>query len=253
MGSLLAADSFRVRVRGGRPEVRGLGRHLERFTNATVQAAPEHGSLAGAARLAAFIETALNEIAKFGDGFPRLELRNNGELGLRLRALPELRTTIELRSSPLLSSDEQQPLAPRSVIDHPERKGPNIELYAALNREVGAEALLGGPEGQVLEGTTTSILWWQGDALRTVHEQRRVVSVTEALIREIATGLGEAPHSASILVDELGRHEVWAVNAVHGIRVVTNIDGIQLPLPRASRVHHYREALESTWEPIPRG
>ena len=49
---------------------------------------------------------------------------------------------------------------------------------------------------------------------------------------------------------ELTSHEVWAVNALHGIRTVTSINGVALPSPVPQRLAWFREALDRTWEAI---
>lgn len=301
MEQLLVADSFRVRVRDGRAEVRGLGRHVDRFARAVLETMPgaaerdaEHAKLQRAAqqewraadpeagrasfivlgpteakqrildRVDAFLEEALPRIAAYGEGFPRLELWGgpkstataDAELRLSLRPLPELRDRIELRT------------AGRVRLESPGRKGPNIARLAELNRELGAEALLLDRRGRALEGATTSLIWWTDDTDESGHlvEQRwgkpanRVESVTESLLQEAAQKrlVGAKPHrqrtgplsSGRLRPAELARFEVWAVNALHGIRVVTSIDGSPQPAPHEQRLRWFREALDRAWEPI---
>lgn len=247
-GSLLVADSFRVRIgpRTGIAEVRGWSRHLDRFTRAATSAAGREPR-----GLGAFLEEASGRIADSGEGMPRLELRSAAggpdggelglELGLRLRPLPELRDRLELRTARGVS------------LRHPERKGPNIDALAALNRELDAEALLVDEADRVVEGATTAILWWaRGRGFRAAS-RRRVPSVTEALAAAAAPGAGLAPFErAAVRPADLARHEVWAVNAVHGIRVVTAIDGARTARPDPDRLARFREALDLAWEPARR-
>jgi hypothetical protein len=267
---LLAADSFRVRAnpRTGKAEVRGLDLHLRRFTRAVLDAHGLAGEDPGARRIIhrvdAFLADALPRIAAYGEGFPRLELREPAEPGdapepgLALRPLPELRDTIELRS------------APGVRLEHPQRKGPNIARLAELNRELGAEALLLDGDGGVLEGATTSLLWWPGDpedrkaSGAVVRSSARVPSVTECLVVDAANRLPgtqyrigqpqQQPRGITVeqLLPRAGRapREVWALNALHGIRVVTSIDGVALPEPDTQRLACFREALDQTWQPI---
>lgn len=273
---MLAADSFRVRSnpRTGDAEVRGLDLHLRRFTRAVLDAHGLAGEDPGAQRIThrvdAFLAEALSRIAAYGEGFPRLELRDpaepggDPEPGLALRPLPELRDTIELRS------------APGVRLEHPRRKGPNIARLAELNRELGAEALLLDGDGCVLEGATTSLIWWpggpggRGASGAVVRSSARVPSVTERLVIDAAGRFPGAEHRTarpqphtqpqpqprSITVEQLlprtGRapQEVWAMNALHGIRVVTSIDGVAMPEHDEQRLGWFREALDRTWQPI---
>lgn len=296
---LLVADSFRVRrnPRTGAAEVRGFEDHLRRFKwtaleawcgphvpsaaeraqhAAALQTARESAGSASAqlawvepdrtpterralSRIDELLATAPARISAFGEGWPRLELRldeadGSPRLALRLRSLPELHETIELRTAGHLE------------VPHPERKGPNIAHYAALNRDLGAEGLLTDARGHVLEGTTTSLVWWPREQEHAeqygfvVESEARVPSVTEGLIVAAGGGrlVGEKPHRRrigqpqprSVTPAELAEHEVWAVNALHGIRVVTSIDGVRLPPPHERRLKWFREALDRSWEPV---
>lgn len=303
---MLAADSFRVRAnpKNGVAEVRGFERHLERFRRSARETwcgvhRPGREELAmrnaalralraqhpGRSRsllvftppqwspeeqhaidtIDTFLERAREQIADYGEGWPRLELWLDStaaqpRLDLQLRPLPPLEETIELRT------------AGHVKVEHPEVKGPNLPRYAQLNAELGAEALLLDPRGQVREGATTSLVWWPRagesasacDALGQyggVAESRaRVDSVTEHLL--VAAGghrlVGTKPHRRRIGQPQprtagpaqLMQHEVWAVNALHGIRVVTGLDGVPLPLPDERRLRWFRDALDRSWEPV---
>lgn len=260
---LLVADSFRVRLnpKTHAAEVRGLARHLGRFSTSVLECWP-----GAAERLDAFLAEALPRIAAYGEGFPRLELwgdpdamhteARDPELRLSLRPSPELRDTIELRTAHGVS------------LEHPGRKGPNISRLAELNRDLVCEALLLDREGRVLEGATTSLIWWTDDTdesghfvkLRWKKPANRVDSVTEGLLQEAAqkrlVGVKPNRQRTGSLSEgrptptELARYEVWAVNALHGIRPVTSIDGIALPDPVPRRLKWFREALERTWQPL---
>jgi len=241
MDSLLVADSFRVRGGSGRAEVRGLARHLERFRRGAGEAAAELGLPEPDTER--FLASALSAIAEYGEGFPRLELHRNGRLDVRLRPLPKLGDSLDLRS--VWPADAQ----PAGSVT---RKGPNLERYLQLNRELGAEALLLDADGRVVEGTTTSVLWWSGGDLCLVRSTARVASVSEAMITEIAGRHDTALRPTAVSPAELARHEVWAVNALHGIRVVRAIDGEPTPGGVPRRLTSFREALDRTWEPVPR-
>lgn len=237
---LLAADSFRVRVHRGRAQARGFDRHVARFA---ATAAAALGSHPGAsAELSSFLAQAPAHIASYGTGFPRLELWRDptGEptFSLALRPLPTLHDTIELRTTGEL-------LLPRAT-----RKGPNLNTLLALNRELGAEALLLDGTGHVLEGATTSIVWWLpgSHVPHTVAAPLRVPSVTEALLGNAAAQWDSAgARSADASPEALLDAEVWAVNALHGIRTVTTLDGQALVAPAEERLAWFRDALDHTW------
>lgn len=250
----MVADSFRVRESDGVAEVRGFSLHIARFTSSVIAACAEVAAHTGTSahadtdailpehRLEEFLGDAISQIATYGVGNPRIELWGGPgcvpELRLSLRPLPTLRDTIQLRSA-------------TSVDTHaPERKGANIGLFAGLNRSLEAEALLIAGDGSVVEGTTTSIVWWQGNAGFVVGNDARVHSITEQLVHEIAIHRGTPLTLASATAEDLTAHEVWAVNALHGIRPVTHING-KLQVKRESpRLETYREALDRTWERV---
>lgn len=283
---LLVADSFRVRVRGGRAEVRSWSAHVARFAGTVREALASPSAAAAAARtaselsdafaargetrivaarldlpsgeedrLSAFLAKATVQIAAAGEGFPRLELWRTPDGGLEyalaLRELPPLRDSVELRS------------AAHVRLPDPRRKGPGIAALSALNRELGAEALLLDPAGQVREGATTSLIYWVDAGSASGHiiaDSARVSSVTEALLSSAAGHrlIGVKPDRRRIGAFSLGSPtpvdlqlcEVWAVNALHGIRVVTSIDGVALPAPVPERLRWFQEALDRSWEPV---
>ncbi len=253
--ALLVADSFRVRVRDGVAEVRGFSAHLDRFRD-TVGRALGAGSASGAApaaeeasaaeQLDAFLGAARARIAEAGAGFPRLELWREPDghtsFSLAIRPLPPLRETIELRSAGVI------PLA------HPDRKGPGIARLGALAQELGAEPLLLSPAGTVREGATTSLVYWldgDEDAGRVIADTERVASVTERLLRAAAAGTARRSITEGRATPaQLLGCEVWAVNALHGIRPVTRLDGAELPAPHAARLRWFRAALDRSWEPV---
>ncbi|MFA5606746.1 MAG: aminotransferase class IV [Leucobacter sp.] len=236
--ALLVADSFRVRVRGGIAEVRGARLHLDRFTR-SVRARMQRSS-----ELSRFLDEAVERITQFGDSFPRLELRGPREdtlapqLALSLRPLPPLGTSLTMRSAGWLD------------LPTPQQKGPNIARFSDLNREIGAEALLQDSEGMVLEGSTTAIVWWRDGELFRVADSARVPSVTEHLIVEAARTLGIVVRTERVSPAELLDCEVWAVNALHGIRPVSTLDGTAMPVPDRARLSDFDNALDKAWSPL---
>lgn len=226
--------------------MRGFARHLERFTGAAQAAWIETSNAAEAdvsRRIAAFVESACDRIAAAGEGFPRLELWSAAadgdpaapQLALALRPLPPLRQSLALRSAP----PGARPLA--------HRKGPNIDAYRALSGRLDSEPLLIDAHGHVLEGATTSVIWWddatQRGAISALTE--RVPSVTEALLGEAAR-----LEPQTIRPEDLATREVWAVNALHGIRLVTHIDGAPCAPHDAERLARFRRMLDRRWEPV---
>lgn len=294
--TLLVADSFRVRVREGRAEVRGFAQHLARFRGSVIEAlaTPEdhrateavadalsHASFSALStsddhnhsssfeifavplaaspgekdRLDDFLAHAVSRIAAGGEAFPRLELwrTSDGETSYELseRPVPALGSTLQAR------------VAGHVSLDAPTRKGPGIELLGALNRKLGAEALLTDVDGRVREGATTSLIYWTDETEESGHvieDVNRVDSVTESLILDAAQHrlIGTKPnrqrtgalHLGLPTVAELQRAEVWGVNALHGIRPIRSIDGAALPDPKLTRLRWFREALDRTWEPV---
>lgn len=237
---LVVADSFRVREWHGTAEVRAFDAHLARFTDSALRAAG--GPLTP---LAGFLAHARERIARHGEGNPRLELWESPDgahrLNLLERPLPELRTEIALRA------------AGRVELDHPERKGPNIQRLIALNASLGAEALLTDRTGAVTEGATTALLWWDGDTLCSAASAQRVRSVTEGVLVEAAAALGARHDTRSVTPAELARHELWAVNALHGLRPVTELDGTRMPDPDPERLAAFLAALDRSWQPVAAG
>lgn len=239
--SLLVADSFRVRVNPvtSRSEVRGWRNHLERFRTGVESVLPSMDR----SSFDTFLAEATRAIQDYGEGFPRLELWGTpgapSELSFALRPLPPLGTEIELCS------------APGTVLDTPSLKGPNIARLAALNQQLGREALLTDTAGCVLEGATTSLIWWcpaDQNGYVVANQESRVASVTEALLGEIVPLTPRSIHPS-----ELRGQEVWAINALHGIRVVTAIDGVPAQQPDQERLGRYQRALDRRWDPLAPG
>lgn len=252
--TLLVADSFRVRVRDGQAEVRGFAQHLARFRGSVVEVWNQISS-DEEARLDNFLAHAVSRIAAGGEAFPRLELWRNsdGETSYELseRPLPPLGSSLVART------------AGHVALEAPARKGPGIGILGALNRKLGAEAVLTDEAGRVREGATTSLIYWtdeSGESGLMIEDRNRVESVTELLIMDAAQRrlVGAKPnrqrtgalHLGSPTVAELQRAEVWAVNALHGIRLISSIDGVSLPDPEPTRLQWFREALDRTWEPV---
>lgn len=239
---LAVADSWLLR--DGR--VRGLGRHRERFLRSC-------GDVGGPSprQLVDFWRDMTAALPHTGEWFPRVELGSESrELRLLLRPAPSLGTGVRVWS--------EGQLDPRTV---PRRKGPDLDTLARVKQravtEGADEAVLITPSGVVLEGATTSVLWWEDDTLCLPSPQLPVLAgVTTALIQERAQRTGiRVAHRERTLADLDGR-EVWLVNALHGIRPVTEWTGgtrPRVPAMRASnsaRVTEWRQWLEGLMEPL---
>lgn len=252
---LIVADSFRVQDHDGVAAARGFSRHLDRFRASVAEAlrlaevATDERSYCSEA-LEPFLAGAPALISAYGNGFPRLELWLNdaGEtrFDLALRPLPQLATTIDMRSASVIATPDAHV------------KGPNIPSYARLNAAFGAEALLtsvdsSGSTHAVREGATTSLVFWRDETPESGHviaAADRVASVTEAALSRFAESQHRPLLPATVTVEQLRRCEVWAVNALHGIRPVAHIDGEPLPAFDPARLAVFQDALEATWEPV---
>lgn len=228
----MLADSFLVELRDGVPVAHGLGLHKNRFFEGLqFLGLDDHPT--------SFWMQGIREIAEYvlaeGASFPRFECWAS-EAGLRLH--------VSVRPAPARTEHIPMTVA-RTPVDSPQAalKGPYIGLYSELMREHGTEVLLTNHEGIALEGTTTALMWWEQDTLMTVAPQHaRVASVTEALVLDIARELGYATQTATRTAEELFAHELWGVNALHGIRPVA---------PNASeRLCRFRERYAARARPL---
>jgi branched-subunit amino acid aminotransferase/4-amino-4-deoxychorismate lyase len=244
-GPLLAADSWLVR--DGR--VRGLARHRERFARACAEAGGPP-----AYQLAAFWRDMTAALPR-ADGFwfPRVELvaagRHRAELRLRVRVAPALAPGVRVWGT-------GQP-DPRTL---PRRKGPDLGTLAAVRIRASAqgqgaeEAILTSAAGLVLEGASSSILWWEDEALCLPPPELPVLpGVTTGLIQERARRSGIRMVHPRRTVAELAGREVWLVNALHGIRPVTGWTDRRMPAGPAQRAPEWRDWLAGITEPLPAG
>ncbi|MCB1298155.1 MAG: aminotransferase class IV [Microthrixaceae bacterium] len=238
---LLVADSW-LTVDGA---TRGLELHRARFAAGV---AAQRGDAAPAAdELDAFWRAVAAALPRESRLFPRVELVGDPgaarpRLQLRLRPAPTTHATITLAS--------HSGADPRT---HPTIKGPDLEAMQQLRAQAqarGADEAVLLVDGQLIEGATTALLWWNGDTLVTVPDWLpRVSSVTELSIRALAAALGTEVVEYLATPEELDHKEIWAVNALHGIRLVTEwLDG---PTPAAEPGRHsrWRRGLDALRRP----
>ncbi|QOV41508.1 aminotransferase class IV [Streptomyces ferrugineus] len=236
-GRLLVADSWLVR--DGR--VRGFDRHRERFARAC-------GECGGPPprRLVEFWRDMTAVLPRAGEWFPRVELtEGSGELRVLLRHAPPLGAGIRVWA---LGQPD-----PRAV---PRRKGPDLDVLAEVRRraaDAGAqEAVLVTPSGEVLESATASVLWWEDDTLCLPPSRLPLLAgVTAGLIEERARRSGIPVDRRTRTVAELDGREVWLVNALHGIRPVTEWTGRPMRAAPATRAPEWRTWLDDLMEPLP--
>jgi branched-subunit amino acid aminotransferase/4-amino-4-deoxychorismate lyase len=195
-----------------------------------------------------FWDAAVAAIPRSGDWFPRVELQSHSgrqQLVFLLREAPERE-----RSIVLVTHDGADPrTAPRI-------KGPDLdallELRAAAQQRGAGDAVLLSPGGSVVDGATSALLWWRGEILCSpAPELDRVDSVTAKSILTLATALGVDIYHEDVAPGELDGLEIWAVNALHGIRIVTAwVDG-----PRTAeepgRLAKWRTLLDRLRKPLP--
>ena len=238
--TLEAVDSWLV-VEGA---VRGIDLHRTRFLTSIPRG--RYRELDPGA----FWDAALASIPRAGSWFPRVELRTQllrPQLLFRLREAPELRRSVVLATH----TGRDPRTAPRF-------KGPDLEAMTRLRTDAqkrGAdEAVLLSPEGFVAEGSTTCLVWWRGDALCVPStEIERIDSVTVKSLLALATALGVDVLYESLTPHELDGHEVWALNALHGIRIVTEwIDG-PATAEEPGRLELWRTRLDALRKPLPAG
>ncbi|WP_166869279.1 MULTISPECIES: aminotransferase class IV [unclassified Salinibacterium] len=204
----LVADSWLV----ADGSVRGLDLHRERF----LRGIPADAASALDAR--GFWDASIAALPREGDWFPRVELREQRgapQLLLRIREAPA-----RSRSLVLATHDGRDPRT------QPATKGPDLSAMLRLRTEVQAQgaddAVILSPEGHIVDGSTTALCWWRGSSLCFPEEGlERVDSVTLRSILALATALGIATSAERATPDELDGLEVWAVNALHGVRIVT--------------------------------
>ena len=204
--------------------VLGLQLHRSRFLDSMATNVRE------ATDAAAFWAAAMEVIPREGDWFPRVELQartGSHLLVLRLRSAPERTTNLAVSTWP--DGD------PRTV---PDIKGPDLETMIRIRTTVqargAAEAVITNADGFVVETSQSGLLWWRGSILcGPPTEFARVDSVTVRSLLTLATALGIETYEQAVTPNELADTELWSLNSLHGIRIVTGwIDGpplAQLP------------------------
>ncbi|MEX1080359.1 MAG: aminotransferase class IV [Homoserinimonas sp.] len=239
--SILAADSWLVS--DGR--ALALDLHRDRFFAAVEQ---QYAGDSAGLGLVDFWSRVLAEIPRDGDQFPRVELqlvRGAPVLVMRQRPAPELKVsvTVVTHAGP----------DPRT---NPTIKGPDTAALLQARVEAQArgadEAIILSPDGFIVEGSNSALLWWRGGILCAPSpELDRVDSVTARSVIALATALGVDVHYESVSPAELDGLETWALSALHGIRIVTAwADGPALA-EEPDRLFRWRSRLDRLKKPLP--
>ncbi|MDH6533142.1 branched-subunit amino acid aminotransferase/4-amino-4-deoxychorismate lyase [Aurantimicrobium minutum] len=229
---LYVADSFLLRA----GQVAGFARHLDRFaTSATTQ---------GLVRpVDTFLDAVTVTLPKTGVYFPRIDLTERGELELWVRPAPALKEHIVLATA---TCD------PRT---EPALKGPDIPALTELRKLAQAQgaddAVIVDAQGRVIDGSTTCLLWFDGDtAVIPPAEAIRVDSVTVALVSELLKAEGTSLTERWATPQDLSNREIYALNALHGVRAVTQWREGPLVALNPTRFAALRESYESQFENI---
>lgn len=208
-GRVLVADSWLV----DEGRVRGLDRHAGRFGSACPRFSGPPADTTDR-----FLRAVAASLPARGRWFPRVELVATGpgtRLRMWLRPAPPRTATVRLWTA---AGPDRRRL--------PTVKGADLDHLAALRAAAVAagadEALLVSPEGHVLEGATTSVVWWRDGTLCGPPPGPRLLpGITRALLGELVGTAGHQVVTEQATAAELAGVPVWTLNALHGIRPVT--------------------------------
>lgn len=239
---LLAADSW-LTLDG---RTRALELHRQRFADAVAEQVGADAPFP--AELDAFWGAVVDAIPAEGRVFPRVELLNPIAPGAAPMLRARMRPAPEERVSLVLATHHGDD--PRT---RPELKGPDLDAMIRLRtaaQGAGADEAVLLVDGQVVEGSTSALLWWNGDTLVAVPDwMPRVASVTERSIRVLAGALGTEVVEYLATPDELDHKEIWAVNALHGIRLVTGWNDGPAPAAVPGRRELWQRRLDALRRP----
>ncbi|WP_239308410.1 aminotransferase class IV [Frankia sp. Cj3] len=215
--------------------VRAWPAHLARFSSACAR-------MTGlpAARCVAFMVASVRQLPATGRWFPRVELvmiDDRPRLQLWPRPAPARGEAVRLWISPTADQRVQ-----------PTVKGADLgylaELRQAAVRAGADETLLLSADGRVREGTTTSVLWWRGKTLCLPPDTPHLLpGVTCAAILGLAATRGVRVQEEESRPRDLAGLEVWAVNALHGIRPVRGWVGASIDAGPSRRERRWNTLL----------
>ncbi|MGA1811569.1 aminotransferase class IV [Frondihabitans sp. 4ASC-45] len=235
----LVVDSFLVD--GGR--ILAAAAHRSRFVTSVAEHDADLAEEAGS-----FWDASVAAVPSDGRWFPRISW-----------ALPEGSSTptFEVSPRPAPTGSESLVLAtasgdPRTT---PLVKGPDLARLDALRSaasRVGAdEAVILSPDGLVVEGNYSSIVWWRGDSLCIVDESLpRLPSITESALVTLATALGVEIVPELVEPSDLEGHEVWSLASLHGPRIATKWVGGPALAAQPGRLRAWRARLDALRRPV---
>ncbi|GAB2972834.1 aminotransferase class IV [Frigoribacterium salinisoli] len=265
VGSVLVADSWLV----DDGLVRALDVHRDRFAGSVADAVP-----ALTAEVAGFWSAVVAALPREGAWFPRVELvervptdhehdhdrendhdHDHGRRHDRADEGTGLLLRLHLRPAPERRRDVVLATAPTDPRTAPLVKGPDLAALGALREAVapsGAEeAVLLAPDGTIVEGAWSSLVWWEGDALcLPPADVARLPGVTLRTVLALAAALGVDVLHERRRPDELDGLEVWSLSALHGVRIATRwVDGPALA-EQPGRLRSWRARLDALRRPL---
>ncbi|HEY4269623.1 MAG TPA: aminotransferase class IV [Galbitalea sp.] len=217
-----------------------LGLHRDRF----LESMPADAR--GRTNADAFWDAAIATIPRVGDWFPRVELQQRGDgvlLVFRLRSAPD-------RTNNVVVTTWQGD--PRT---QPRIKGPDVATMTRIRTSIqpsgAGEAVILADGGFVVDGAYSGLLWWRGEILcGPPAEFERVDSVSVRSVIAMASALGIETYGEPVTPSELDGTELWSLNALHGIRIVTSwLDGPSLA-ERPGRLATWRARMDALRKPI---
>jgi branched-subunit amino acid aminotransferase/4-amino-4-deoxychorismate lyase len=225
--------------------VLALDLHRDRFLASVSIQAPERRPEAEE-----FWPAAIAALPREGRWFPRIELARleTGSVDASFR--------VTVRPCPPLSQSIRLVTASHDPRRTPAIKGPDLARLEVLRGEARTagsdEAVILSPDGTVVEGNYTSLVWWRGDALCVVADDvPRLPGVTERSLVTLATALGVEVLPDEVLPAELDGLELWALSSLHGIRIATAwVSGPGLA-ERPGRLRLWRQRLDALRRPLP--
>ncbi|MBF4578493.1 aminotransferase class IV [Frigoribacterium sp. VKM Ac-2530] len=238
---VLVADSWLV-LDGA---VRALDVHRDRFTSSVAAT----GLVADDDDVEAFWGAVVDRLPRDGAWFPRVELVRDSAAGA-----PELRA--RLRTAPDRTRSVRVATAARDPRTSPLVKGPDLAALGDVRSEAASrgaeEAVILSPEGHVVEGAWSSLVWWRGDSLCTpADDLPRLPGVTSRTVLTLAAVLGvDVLHDRSTPA-ELDGAEIWSLSALHGVRIVSGwVDGPS-PAEQPGRLATWQARLDALRRPLP--
>lgn len=190
-----------------------------------------------------FLAAVTGALPRSGAHFPRIDLTSRGELELRVRPAPSLGRTVVLSTA---ASD------PRT---EPRTKGPDIpalqELRDAAAKMGADEPIIVDAQGRIIDGASTCLVWIRDNTLFTPPaEATRLESITVNAVQQLARDAGYDIATEWATPAQLMGSQVWALNALHGIRGVTSWVGGPSFVLDESLLAEFRAAYDRLFAPI---